>query len=90
MDSHGPMDDRDTRMEDMERRLDQLETRRTASERSRAAMKVIVPEETRRHLRAAGREQLLAVRSLLDHWISRMRDEDDESSDNTRERIPVD
>jgi hypothetical protein len=87
------IDDRDTRVEQLERRLDDLESRGSAMERamerSRAASRVIVPEDTRRHLRAAGREQLLAVRSLLDYWIDRMGDRGEER-DSAREDIRVD
>jgi hypothetical protein len=46
-------------------------------DRSRDATRASCPPETRRHLRAAGREQLLAVRSLLDYWIDRMGDTDE-------------
>ncbi len=60
-----------------------------AMERSRAAGRAMVPEETRRHLRAAGREQLMAVRSLLDHWINGMRD-DEPAAEASRENIRVD
>ena len=35
------------------------------------AVRAVLPDETRRHMRAAWREQLLAVRSILDHWIER-------------------
>lgn len=35
----------------------------------------IFPPETRTHMRAAQKEQLLAFRSLLDRWIARMEDE---------------
>jgi len=31
-----------------------------------------VPPEARRHLRAAQKEQLLAARAFLDHWITRL------------------
>jgi hypothetical protein len=80
--------DQGARMERLEQRVDQLEWRRRAGERSRALMDNVVPDETRAHLRAAGREQLLAVRSLLDHWIDRLdRPSSDRGSD--RERIPV-
>lgn len=82
-------DDRDQRIAELEARLDQLEGRRTAVvERSRSAMNSVVPGETRQHLRAAGREQLLAVRSLLDHWIGRLREESDKP-DRTRENIEI-
>ena len=38
-----------------------------------------LPEETARHLRNAGREQLLAVRSLLDAVIARLERTDERS-----------
>jgi hypothetical protein len=91
------MDERDRRIAELERRLEEMESRGSAMERtmeramqrSRAAGRAIVPEETRQHLRAAGREQLLAVRSLLDHWIASMRD-DDRPAEPSREDIRVD
>jgi hypothetical protein len=89
MDEQAGRGERDQRMERLERRLDSLEQRTGVVDRSRAAMDMLVPNETRRHLRAAGREQLLAVRSLLDHWIRRLRD-DDKPAPETRENIPVD
>lgn len=79
----------DQRIEQLERRIDELEERRSSVQRSRQAMNSVVPPETREHLRAAGREQLLAVRSLLDHWIGRLRDEP-EKSESTRENIRID
>jgi hypothetical protein len=88
------MDDRDRQIEHLERRIEDLESRGTAMERamerSRAASRAMVPTEVRRHLRAAGREQLLAVRSLLDFWIDRMREGDDEPADRSREDIRID
>ena len=79
------------RLEELERRLDRMEDRQSAIERSRAAMNAIVPPDTRRHLRAAGRENLLAVRSLLDYWIGRLRDEPEgEKGSPNREDIPID
>jgi hypothetical protein len=35
-----------------------------------AAMHSVLPEEARRHLRAATKEQLLAARVYLDRWIA--------------------
>jgi len=32
----------------------------------------MIPSEARQHMRAARREQLLAARSFLDHWIERL------------------
>jgi hypothetical protein len=83
----------DERMARLEQRLDELDRRNTAMERamdrSRAAMDTVIPRETRKHLRAAGREQLLAVRSLIDYWVDKMADKP-EKTDNGRENIPID
>ena len=83
------LDDLDQRSSTMERAMDR------AMDRSRAAMDSIVPAQTRRHLRAAGREQLLAVRSLIDFWAARLADEPDaaagkSASNGGRENIPID
>lgn len=90
----------DSRLEKLEQRLDELDQRSTAMERamdramdrSRKAVGMLLPHETRKHLRAAGREQLLAVRSLLDFWVDRMGDSSDSSDTaaNHRENIPID
>ncbi|HEX8939301.1 MAG TPA: hypothetical protein VF763_03975 [Candidatus Limnocylindrales bacterium] len=58
----------------LEERLVELERER---ERERtdgleALLGRIFPAEVRGHMRAARKEQLLAVRSMLDHWIDRL------------------
>lgn len=92
-----PMDD--DRLARLEKRLDELEKRESAMEktmqRSKAAMSSMLPTQTREHMRAAGREQLLIVRSLLDHWVKRLdeatRDEKGaDKPENGRENIPID
>lgn len=91
----------DSRLERLERRLDELDMRSstmeramdTAMDRSRQAVDMIVPHETRRHLRAAGREHLLAVRSMLDFWVNKMGDGTDSppvANPTERENIPID
>jgi len=97
----------DHRLERIERRMEDLDQRESAMEkamdsamaRSRAAMGVIVPDEARRHMRASWRHNLLAVRSMLDHWAERLNDgTDDHSTDASaaaawdagRENIPID
>ena len=93
----------DNRLERLERRLEDLDRRESAMERgydtakrrSRQAMNTLVPNETRRHMRAAWRENLLAVRSFIDYWAERLNDGDDEpkdrgSSGGGRENIPID
>ncbi len=91
MDSQGGQTD-DGRIDELERRLDRMEDRQSAVERSRAAMNVLLPSETRKHLRAASRENLLAVRSLLDYWINHLRDEPTAKAadESGRENIPID
>jgi hypothetical protein len=78
------------RINDLERRLGLVEVRQGAIERSREVMKLVVPAETRRHMRAAWRENLLAVRSLLDTWIDRLDEDRSDRADNGRESIPID
>ena len=86
------MDDRTAQLES---RIAELE-RRTRPDDRRGAMETafwaimanVFPEETRRHMRAAGREQLLAARSYLDHWIAKMDERNGETSAH-RETIEV-
>jgi hypothetical protein len=87
----------DNRLADIERRLEGLDKRQTntekALERSRAAMNSMIPPQTRVHMRAAGREQLMVVRSLLDYWIDRLGDkpsQKDDKPESGRENIPID
>jgi hypothetical protein len=60
---------------------------------SRTAMAMMLPAETRRHLRAAWREQLLAVRSMIDFWADRLGDDgaadDEPESSSGRHNIPI-
>jgi hypothetical protein len=53
-----------------------------------AIMHNVFPDETRKHMKAAGREQLLAARSYLDHWIAKI-DTSPEEERPTRESIEV-
>jgi hypothetical protein len=92
----------EVRLERMERRMDELDQRNSALERtmekamdrSRAAMNTVIPSETRRHMRAAWRENLLAVRSFIDYWADKLNDQPDDaqasSSTSGRENIPID
>ena len=91
----------DARLERIERRMDELDQRSSALERSveramdrsRAAMNSVLPTDTRRHMRAAWRENLLAVRSFIDYWADKLDETDDQSSGNAnggRESIRID
>jgi hypothetical protein len=50
----------------------------------------VVPPEASRHFRNAGREQLLGIRSIVDHWIRRIDDMETNASDTRRETIQLD
>ena len=92
----------DDRLSRLEQRLDELDHRSSSMERamdramdrSRAAMDTMVPADTRRHLRAAWRENLLAFRSLIDFWADRLADDPSASKETAanggRENIPID
>ena len=69
---------------------DKLRSMESESERSmRNVLDELFPRESRKHMRAAWKEQLLAVRSFLDHWIEKQ-DEDAVSGTKRRESISVD
>lgn len=52
-------------------------------------MRTLFPDETRRHMRAATREQLLAARSYIDHWLARMDRKQGEPTEPEREHITL-
>ena len=56
----------------LEARLGRLEARMNLRERSRDLMDTVMPPEASRHFRNAGREHLLGIRSMVDHWIGRI------------------
>ncbi len=77
----------EARTRELEDRIAQLELRiarsdsrgdgRSAAETAFwAIMHNVFPEDARRHLKVAGREQLMAARVYLDRWIAKL----DESS----------
>jgi hypothetical protein len=76
------------RIADLERRLRRSEPRESMETAFWALMRNVFPDETRRHMKAAGREQLLAARSYLDHWIGKM-DEKHDTEAAPRETIEV-
>lgn len=74
------------RIADMEKRIAELQAEATPGGIF-ALMDQIFPPETRAHLRAARKEQLLAFRSILDKWIARM---DEDQPAPKRQAIRVD
>jgi BMFP domain-containing protein YqiC len=56
----------------LEERLAALESHESEMEGLEALLARLFPTEVRGHLRAARKEQLLAARAMLDHWINRL------------------
>ena len=81
----------DARIAELEARLAKLEGEPGLRERSRKMMDRVVPPEATRHFRNAGREQLLGIRSIVDHWIRRIDDAETRSGgDSRRQTIEID
>lgn len=88
------MDDRTTaemeaRIADLEARLRGGDKRASIETAFWALMHNVFPDETRKHMKAAGREQLLAARAYLDHWIRKMDGAHDADGAMDRESIEV-
>ncbi|MGH2382644.1 MAG: hypothetical protein ACRDG7_15685 [Candidatus Limnocylindria bacterium] len=89
----------DARTADLEARLANLERRitRSSSREGRsgmetafwAAMHRVFPDEARKHLKVAGREQLLAARVYLDRWIARLDEQEAEKAGRPHEKIDI-
>lgn len=83
--------DTNARTAELERRIEELERRtpRRMMAESRsgleeafwAVMHSVFPEEARKHLKSAGREQLLAARVYLDRWIARLDEQEASTAD---------
>ena len=86
------------RLAEMEARADEAEARaREAEARAmpgpveamETVMAMLLPAEVRGHLRAARKEQLLAVRAMVDTWIERVDRKPDEGRRRRRESISL-
>jgi hypothetical protein len=53
-----------------------------------ATVHTLFPEEARKHLKVAGREQLMAARVYLDKWIARL-DEEEAATESGREHEKI-
>lgn len=60
----------EARIKELEERLRGMDEDRLRV-RGRALLDEIFPPESRKHMRAAWKEELMAVRSVLDHWIQK-------------------
>jgi hypothetical protein len=54
-----------------------------------AVVHTLFPEEARKHLKVAGREQLLAARVYLDRLIAKLDENEAEPSERQREKIEI-
>lgn len=81
--------DLEARIADLERRVPRSDRRESVETAFWAIMRNVFPSETRSHMKAAGREQLLAARSYLDHWITKMDEGQAEEKPAVRESIEV-
>lgn len=79
----------EARIAELERRAHRGDRRESMETAVWALMRNVFPDETRRHMKAAGREQLLAARSYLDHWIAKMDDKQGGAEKSRRETIEV-
>jgi hypothetical protein len=87
------------RTADLEARIAELERRswRSAVDEGRSGMETafwamvhsLFPQEARKHLKVAGREQLLAARVYLDRWIARLDEQDAEGAPRGHEKIEI-
>lgn len=64
--------DLSARLAVLEERLIELEGREHELEGLETFLVRLFPTEVRSHMRAARKEQLLAARAMLDHWIDRL------------------
>jgi hypothetical protein len=89
--------DERARTDELEARIKALERGEKGSSARResmetafwALMREVFPAQTRTHMRAAGREQLLAARSYLDHWITKLDEKTPPPAPPDREEIAV-
>ncbi len=70
--SPSPEGDLTARIAHLEERLAELEAQEAASDPLERLLGDRIPPEVRDHMRAARKEQLLAARSFIDHWIERL------------------
>jgi len=80
-------DDLLDRLGELEQRIAEMEARQEEPGVG-SLMRRLVPPEARRHLRAARKEQLLAARAFIDHWIDRL-DRQPLPRERRRERIDL-
>ena len=70
------MTDLEEQLAELEQRLAAMEARTERAPRGLVGIwREVFPPEVRTHMRAARKEQLLAARAFLDHWIEHLEKE---------------
>lgn len=77
------------RVHELELRLEDMERGSRIRERARSRFDRVVPPEAMHHFRIAGREHLMGVRTVVDHWIGRLEESDKAATPPERETIEV-
>jgi hypothetical protein len=78
----------EARIKELEERLREMDEDRLRL-RGRALVDELFPPESRKHMREAWKHNLLAVRSVLDHWIEKQDGDGKKSGTTRRESISV-
>jgi hypothetical protein len=78
----------ESRIRELEARLREMEEDRSGW-RARALVDELFPQESRKHMREAWKHNLLAVRSVLDHWIEKQDGNGSSSGTKRHESISV-
>lgn len=75
----------EARIKELEARLREMDDERLRI-RGRALVDELFPPESRKHMKEAWKHNLLAVRSVLDHWIEK---QDGETTSGTKRRESI-
>jgi len=78
----------ETRIKELEERLREMQEERD-NWRGRALFDELFPHETRKHMREAWKHNLLAMRSMLDHWIEKQEDSPNGGTKGTKRRESI-
>ncbi|MEP6680876.1 MAG: hypothetical protein ABJB65_05295 [Chloroflexota bacterium] len=81
--------DLEQRIRDLEQRLNRYEGSSGPETAFWALMHRIFPEDARKHMKVATREQLITARGYIDRWITRLDDANVDAAPPPREDIEV-
>jgi hypothetical protein len=74
---------------ELEDRVSQLEGGTSIRSRGNSLMRAVMPADAQKHFRNAGREQLLGIRAIVDHWIARIDRLEDDPATAERQTIEI-